>query len=271
MCYVLIVVCVSVLVPFLPSSVPRERQRSEDGEHDRVGRKNMACDRHCCEHERQSPHDIQCVFDGLVRVYQRACFALPLTRALGVRCVHEQIDLKDVASTSKISIKVRPADKIEGECYNCTICLSIDCALLSSLLCVCVCAASVIELEVEKLNYLYADESVLHFMHPTTFDQIEIDRSLIGDRCLYLVENSGVVVRMNKGQYVSIQVPEKAVCTIATTQPRRTGVNEGFKDATLTNGKVIKVPTFLESGTHVWVNTATDEYLSKADGPPTVQ
>jgi len=154
------------------------------------------------------------------------------------------LELKDVGSTSKISVKVRPADKIE-----------------------------VIELTPVRMNYLYRQGTTLVFMDPVSFEQIEVSASLCGreSRANYLIENSSTLLTRNGDTFVKVAVPEKAVCTVETTAPAKAGgkVNDPTgKDAKLTNGLTVQVPAFIESGAHIVVNTETDAYVGKSEVPP---
>ncbi len=154
-----------------------------------------------------------------------------------------QLDLKDVGSSSKISVKVRPADKIE-----------------------------VIELDPVRMNFLYRQGQNLVFMDPVSFEQVELSTSLCGreSRANYLVENSSIILTKNGDTFVKIAVPEKVVCTVESTAASKPGkVNDGAgKEARLTNGLTVLVPAFIENGVHIVVNTDTDGYVGKSEVPP---
>ena len=203
-----------------------------------------------------------------------------------------QIDLKDVSSSSKISIKVRPADKIEGECGSAARDRVKELSCSSSpgggppearlahspSFAACLVSASasslpVIEMTTVRMNFLYRQGSSLFFMDPVSFEQVELDVSLLprGEKAAgYLIENSSTVLKKNGDSFVSIHVPEKVVCTVLDTPSGRTKqVNDtGGKEAKLTNGLTIMLPNFIENGTHIVVNTETDAYVGKSDVPP---
>lgn len=134
-----------------------------------------------------------------------------------------------------------------------------------------VCA--VIEMTTVRMNFLYRQGNSLFFMDPVSFEQVELDVSLLprGEKAAgYLIENSSIVLKKNDEAFVSIHVPEKVVCTVADTPSGRTKqVNDtGGKEAKLTNGLTIMLPSFIENGTHIIVNTETDAYVGKSDVPP---
>ena len=108
-------------------------------------------------------------------------------------------------------------------------------------------------------------------MDPVSFEQIELDASLApGKSAYYLIENSSIALVKDGDTFVGIKVPEKIVCTVESTQAARTKQTNDVsgKEAKLTNGLTILVPTHIEQGQHVLVNTATDTFVSKSDAPP---
>ena len=65
---------------------------------------------------------------------------------------------------------------------------------------------------------------------------------------------------------VSIQLPATVTFEISYTEPGFKGntVTNAYKDATLENGTIVKVPPFIKIGDTVKINTETQEYVSKA-------
>jgi len=117
----------------------------------------------------------------------------------------------------------------------------------------------------KSLQYLYKD-SFYVFMDPVTYDQEELSEEVIGDNKYYLKENEKVTVMYFEGNPVSIEVPNSMVFEVQYTEPGFKGntVTNTFKDATLVNGMVVKVPTFIKIGEKIKVDTRTGEYMSRA-------
>ena len=63
-------------------------------------------------------------------------------------------------------------------------------------------------LEKRQMQYLYKDSEDYVFMDQTTFDQINISKQTVGDAADYLLENATVIVAMNEGNalYVELQI-----------------------------------------------------------------
>ena len=120
-------------------------------------------------------------------------------------------------------------------------------------------------LEETDFNYLYDDENNYIFMDPKTFEQIEIKKSLIGEKGKLMTENLKVSVSFHNENPISVDLPNQVTCKIETTDVALKGqtVSSSYKPATLVNGLNIQVPPFIDSGDEVIVDTRTLEYIKK--------
>ncbi len=120
-------------------------------------------------------------------------------------------------------------------------------------------------LEETSFNYLYSDELNYYFMNPKTFEQIEINKEIIGDKGKLLTENLEVSVSFYNDKAISIELPNQVKCKIETTDAALKGqtVSSSYKPAILDNGLNIQVPPFIEAGDEVIVDTRNLEYVKK--------
>ena len=120
-------------------------------------------------------------------------------------------------------------------------------------------------LEETNFNYLYSDETNYFFMHPKTFEQIEIKKETVGDKGKLLTENLQVSVSFYNENPLSIELPNQVNCKIETTDAALKGqtVSSSYKPATLDNGLNIQVPPFIEAGDEIVVDTRNLEYIKK--------
>jgi len=114
-------------------------------------------------------------------------------------------------------------------------------------------------------QYLYQNGSY-HFMDPKTFEQFELTKDIVGESAKFLQEGEKVQMMYFEGNPVSVDLPINMVFEIAQTTPGYKGntVSNVYKDATITNGTVVKVPSFTKKGDKIKINTTTGEYVSKA-------
>ena len=116
-----------------------------------------------------------------------------------------------------------------------------------------------------KFNYSFNDENKYYFIDPKTFEQIEIQKVMVGEKGKLLTENLEVSVSFHNENPISVELPNQVKCKIETTDIALKGqtVSSSYKPATLNNGLNIQVPPFIESGDEVIIDTRTFEYIKK--------
>ena len=116
-----------------------------------------------------------------------------------------------------------------------------------------------------NFNFLYEDEDNYFFMDPKSFDQIEIKKSLVGEKGRLLTENLEVTLNFYNEKPISVNLPNQVTCKIDSTDAALKGqtVSSSYKPAVLVNGLNIQVPPFIESGDEIIVDTRNLEYVKK--------
>tara|TARA_Y100001935_G_scaffold248790_1_gene246448 strand:+ start:561 stop:1121 length:561 start_codon:yes stop_codon:yes gene_type:complete len=120
-------------------------------------------------------------------------------------------------------------------------------------------------LEEIKYNFLYNDEKNYYFMNPDTFEQIDIDKNIIGEKSKMLSENLEVVINFHDDKPLSIKLPNQIESRVISTDVALKGqtVSSSYKPATLANGLVVQVPPFIEEEDSIVIDTRTIEYVKK--------
>ena len=120
-------------------------------------------------------------------------------------------------------------------------------------------------LDETDFNYSYEDQEKYFFINPKTFEQIEIEKSLIGEKGKLLTENLGVTISFYNNNPISVDLPNQVTCKIKTTDATLKGqtVSSSYKPAILENGLNIQVPPFIEAGDNVVIDTRNLEYIKK--------
>ena len=120
-------------------------------------------------------------------------------------------------------------------------------------------------LEEIYFNYLYEDENNYFFMEPKSFEQIEINKEIIGEKGKLLTENLEVVVSFYNESPISVELPNQVTCKIKSTDVALKGqtVSSSYKPAILENELNIQVPPFIESGDTIIIDTRNLEYVKK--------
>ena len=127
--------------------------------------------------------------------------------------------------------------------------------------------------KVEKLmsedipcQFLYDDGTDASFMKMDDYEQFTFPMEDMGEAAKFLAPDMNVIVNFIEGKPVSTTIPKTVIATIAETEPALKGqtASGSGKPAILDNGVRITVPTFIETGERVVVNTETLEYSERA-------
>ncbi len=115
-------------------------------------------------------------------------------------------------------------------------------------------------------QYLYNDGDLYYFMDPETFDQVMINKDIIGDSMKFVKENDEVKVVSYNGSVFAIEPPLFVELEVTDTEPGFAGntAQGATKPATVETGATIQVPLFVNIGDKVKIDTRTEEYLSRA-------
>ena len=120
-------------------------------------------------------------------------------------------------------------------------------------------------LDEREMQYLYSDGDHFYFMDTTNYEQIQISREALGDSVNYLIPDSTIRVEFYDVEPVGIELPPTVDLVVKETVPGIKGATASaqVKPATLETGLVINVPSFVNEGDRVRVNTETGEYQSR--------
>ena len=116
-----------------------------------------------------------------------------------------------------------------------------------------------------EYQYLYADGDLYNFMDTETWEQIPINKSVLGDNFKFVKENMVCKVLSYKGNVFGIEPPNFVELKVTKTDPGFKGdtATNATKPATLETGAEIKVPLFIDEGEVIQIDTRTGEYLSR--------
>ena len=121
-------------------------------------------------------------------------------------------------------------------------------------------------IERRDMQFLYEMNDICYFMNMQTYDQLEVEKSSLGDDAKFLKENIIVSIASYEGEIIGIVLPDKIEYVVASSDPAVKGntTSGAMKDATLENGMTIKVPLFINEGETIIVSTKDGKYDSRA-------
>jgi elongation factor P len=120
-------------------------------------------------------------------------------------------------------------------------------------------------LDEREMQYMYNDGDNFYFMDTSSYEQIHITAEALGDSKDYLMSDMTIRVEFYDVEPVGIELPPTVDLLVKQTVPGIKGATASaqVKPATLETGLVINVPSFVNEGDKVRVNTETGEYQSR--------
>lgn len=149
-----------------------------------------------------------------------------------------QVELKDIRDGTKLNERFRSAETVER-----------------------------VRLDQRSFQYLYGDGESFTFMDTETFDQVTLNKDLIGeDQIPFLRENMVVTIELHEESPITVQLPDTVVLTVVEADAVVKGQTaaSSYKPALLDNGVRVMVPPHIEVGTRIVVNTADATYVERA-------
>ena len=112
-----------------------------------------------------------------------------------------QVEMKNLRSGSKLNERFRSDDKVEKA-----------------------------RLEQKDQQFLYENDDMLVFMDMETYDQIELQSDLLGERRPFLQDGMMVKIEYFGDEALNVSVPQKVTCVVKETEPAIKGQTAANRD-----------------------------------------
>jgi len=117
-----------------------------------------------------------------------------------------------------------------------------------------------------KVQFLYKNGKEFAFMDNENFEQFELSEDIVGDKGYFMKEGDGVELFFFNGTPISIGLAAKVVLKITETEPgiKAATASDVKKQAITETGYKLQVPSFINEGDNIRINTTTGEYVERA-------
>ncbi len=121
------------------------------------------------------------------------------------------------------------------------------------------------DLEQKKLQFLYREDDLYHFMDMKTYEQLTLNADQVADRANFLADNLEVGALFHRGRPIGIDVPIFVELEVMVAEPGLRGdtASASTKPATLSTGAVVQVPLFVSVGDKLKIDTRTMSYIER--------
>ncbi|MEN6408276.1 MAG: elongation factor P [Anaerolineaceae bacterium] len=122
-----------------------------------------------------------------------------------------------------------------------------------------------VRLEFHNVQYLYRDGDLFYFMDTETFDQTAIDAKVLGESTGFLKENMEAKLTFFGNEPIDIELPTSVDLKVveAETAVRGDTATGVTKKVVTETGYEVQVPSFVNSGDTIRVDTRTGAYVTR--------
>ena len=123
----------------------------------------------------------------------------------------------------------------------------------------------IVRVDHKNMEYLYDDGQFLVLMDKETFEQVQIEKIMVGDSLEFLKEGIEVKVSFEGDEPIiaECQVFVNLVITYAEPGLKGDTATNTLKPATLETGAIINVPLFVNEGDKIRIDTRTRAYVER--------
>jgi elongation factor P len=120
-------------------------------------------------------------------------------------------------------------------------------------------------LEERDMQYLYQDDSGHVFMDKKSYEQVILTEETLGDDKYFLIDNMDVEILMYGDRAIGISLPNFVNLRVTQSDPWVKGDTAAGnnKPATVETGYTLQVPSFVEEGTLIQIDTRTGSYVTR--------
>ncbi len=146
--------------------------------------------------------------------------------------------LRDVINGSTIERTFRPTDKMERA-----------------------------HIDRKDMQYLYEDGGLYYFMDTESYEQIPLNKEVLGDALRFTKENELVKILKFKDNVFGVEPPNFVELRITETEPGVRGdtAQGATKPATVETGAIVYVPLFINQDDVIRVDTRSGDYMERVN------
>lgn len=123
------------------------------------------------------------------------------------------------------------------------------------------------DLEQIEFQYLYREGDHFYFMNTANYEQMPLDRSVLGEAVDYLKENLVAQILFYNGKTIGVELPTFVELKVVETDPGFAGdtATGAQKPAKMESGVSVSVPLHIKEGDVLKVDTRDGRYIEKVN------
>jgi elongation factor P len=123
-----------------------------------------------------------------------------------------------------------------------------------------------VRLDEKEMQFLYLDGDLATFMDNENYEQLIVNREMIGEPADFLSEGMICTIQLYEGAPLGVELPQTVVMKVVEADPVVKGqtASSSYKPGKLENGRRVMLPPHVGAGTRIVVNTGDGSYLERA-------
>ena len=124
-----------------------------------------------------------------------------------------------------------------------------------------------VRLETKKCQFLYEELDILYLMDNENYEQFSVNKSVIAEELLPLLEEGmNVDVESYGEEVISLVLPPTLMVEVIEAEAVVKGQTaaSSYKSATISNGVRIQVPPYINNGDMIVINTEDRSFVERA-------
>lgn len=122
-----------------------------------------------------------------------------------------------------------------------------------------------VRLDYNNAQFLYADDRFFYFMDNETYEQYPVNKGIVGEQADYLKPNMEVKLMFYGTEALDVELPTSVDLLVTRADPSvrgdtATGVTKRVVTET---GLEVQVPSFVEEGDTIRVDTRNNNYITR--------
>ena len=122
-----------------------------------------------------------------------------------------------------------------------------------------------VRLDYHNAQFLYADDNFYYFMDDQTYEQYPVNKDIIGNQFGYIKPNMQVKLMFYGSESLDVELPTSVDLLITKAEPSARGntATGVTKKVVTETGLEVQVPSFVENGDTIRVDTRSGDYVTR--------
>lgn len=124
-----------------------------------------------------------------------------------------------------------------------------------------------IDVDSIQMQFLYKSGDGFTFMNEQTYEQVDLEKHVVGDFAQYMKEGQQVYIMLHDGKPLAIRPPASVRLTVTESEEAVKGdtATNAKKPVKVESGATVMVPIFIKKGDTIVINPEDGSYIERSN------